>query len=288
MANTFDESRNEFKPYGLTCELWSPSIMRKPDRHNEIELNYFPEVGITYFFHGKKVTVPPKKLTVFWGLIPHQIIDFQNEKPYYVCTIPFSLFLEWKLPAHFVDRLLRGEVLFDTSKDELKYDEFLFCNWLKDINGNESAEAALLEIHARLYRMAIGSLSSDGKEHPSLQSNEISQVEKIAIYIAQNYSESIKVSDIGQAVDLHPDHANSIFKKTFGSTLSEYITAERISHAQRKLVATDKSITDIVFDCGFNSISRFNAAFLKINGCTPREYRKRYLLNSYQKSSHTK
>lgn len=58
--------------------------------------------------------------------------------------------------------------------------------------------------------------------------------------------------------------------------MSEYIIEERISHAQRKLVATDTSITEIAFECGFNTISRFNAAFLKINSCTPREFRKRY------------
>ena len=51
---TFDEKRSEFKPYGLTCELWMPDLMRKPDRHNEIELNYFTSGSITYLFQGKK------------------------------------------------------------------------------------------------------------------------------------------------------------------------------------------------------------------------------------------
>ena len=40
---TFDEKRDEFKPYGLTCEIWRPQLMPKIDRHNEIELNYIPE-----------------------------------------------------------------------------------------------------------------------------------------------------------------------------------------------------------------------------------------------------
>ena len=92
MEITFDESRNEFKPYGLSCEIWSPSLMRKPDRHNEIEINYFPKGGITYLFQGNKVTVPSKKLTIFWGLIPHQIIDFKSDNPYYVCTFIKSNF----------------------------------------------------------------------------------------------------------------------------------------------------------------------------------------------------
>ena len=63
---TFDEKRNEFKPYGLTCELWMPDLMRKPDRHNEIELNYFTSGSITYLFQGSKITIPGKSLSLFW------------------------------------------------------------------------------------------------------------------------------------------------------------------------------------------------------------------------------
>ena len=124
--------------------------------------------------------------------------------------------------------------------------------------------------------MAISNLPEIENDPFRVHTDEINQVERIAIYIAQNYSNPLKVSDIGKAVGLHPDYANSIFKKAFGRTLSEYIMEERISHAQRKLVATDTSITQIAFECGFNSISRFNAAFQKMNRCTPRNFRKKY------------
>ncbi len=110
----------------------------------------------------------------------------------------------------------------------------------------------------------------------SIKSSEISNVEKIAIYIARNYDNPIKAADIGETVGLHPDYANAIFKKAFGCTLSDYIIAERISAAKRKLVATDDSITEICYACGFNSVSRFNEAFRKINACTPREFRKKF------------
>ncbi|MCJ8167561.1 helix-turn-helix domain-containing protein [Pontibacter sp. E15-1] len=250
--------------------------MRKPDRHNEIEINYFSEGSITYLFQENKITIPAKRLALFWGLVPHQIVTYEGSKPYVVCTIPFSQFLEWKLPPLFVDRILKGEILLEACPESSLYDEFLLKNWIKDINNTGSEEVTLLEMHARLIRMANNVIPKQRSDHASIHTHEISQVEKIAIYIAQNYCNPIKVSDIGKAVGLHADYANAIFKKSFGSTLSEYITEERISHAQRKLVATDKSITEIAFACGFNSISRFNAAFLRINSCTPREFRKRY------------
>ncbi|MBX2872243.1 MAG: helix-turn-helix domain-containing protein [Saprospiraceae bacterium] len=276
ILNSFDEGREAFKPYGLTCELWTPSLMKKADRHNEIEINYCSGGSLTYLLQDKKITIPKKRLAVFWGLVSHQIIRYEGEAPYFVCTIPFSLFLEWKLSNSFVDRILKGEVLVENSEAYATYDEFLIGNWIQDIHNDDSLEVILLEMRARLSRLAISSVPKEGDRDIPIHSNEISQVERMAIYIARHYSQSIKAIDIGKAVGLHPDYANTVFKKTFGSTISQYIIEERISHARRKLVTTDTSITEIAFDSGFNSISRFNAAFRRINSCTPREFRKGY------------
>lgn len=276
IPTTFNNKRQKFKPYGLACELWTPNPMERPDRHNEIEINYFPENSITYFFKERKVTIPSKRLAVFWGLVPHQIVHYTSISPYFVCTIPFSQFMEWKFPTSFADRIFKGEVLIETSDEYSLYDEFLLNNWTREINGNDTPKVTLLEIQARLFRMAEHKLSENRKEISPIHSSEVSKVEQIAVYIAKNYSNSIKVSEIGEAVGLHPDYANALFKKAFGRTLSEYVIDERISDAQRKLVTTDTSITEIAFNCGFNTISRFNAAFLKTNHCTPREFRKRF------------
>ncbi len=273
ILHSFDESRDQFKPYGLTCELWTPSLMRKPDRHNEIEINYFPEGTLTYLLQEEKITIPSKRLAVFWGLLPHQIVHSKGDSPYYVCTIPFSLFLEWNLPSSFVAKILKGEVVLEASKEYASYDEFLLNNWIEDVGNNDLGKVTLLEIRARLSRLAHSSLSGSEINQASIPSNEINHVESMAIYIGKNYCDPIEVSDIGDAVGLHPGYANSIFKKAFGCTLSEYIIEERISHAQRKLITSDINISSIAFECGFNSISWFNACFKKMNGCTPRDFR---------------
>lgn len=275
--NTFDERRGEFKPYGLTCELWAPDVMRKPDRHNEIEINYFFEGSITYLFQGSRIIIPEKSFAMFWGLVPHQIVDYEGSKPYFVATIPLAQFLEWKLPSYFVDRVLKGEIMIEKKGAHTIYDAFLLNNWIKDASGRNTPNTTLLEMHARLLRMAERVLPFKNRERLQIHSSEISQVEHIAMFIARNYHNSIKAADIGKEVGLHPDYANVIFKKAFGTTLNEYILQERISNAQRKLISTDKSITDISYECGFNSISRFNAAFRKFNQCTPREYRKKLI-----------
>ncbi|MEX1014844.1 MAG: helix-turn-helix domain-containing protein [Candidatus Paceibacterota bacterium] len=273
ILHSFDENRDAFKPYGLTCEIWKPNLMSKPDRHNEIELNYFPDGTITYLLQENKITIPSKRLALFWGLIPHQIVHYEGNSPYYVCTIPFSHFLEWNFPPTVVDRVSKGEVLMEVSEEYADYDEFLLNKWIRDIDHAQAVDVILLEMRARLNRLAMNNISGKQSNPFSTKSNENTHVEKIAMYIAQNYQKPISVSDIGQEAGLHPDYANTLFKKAFGCTISEYIIEERISHAQRKLVTTDENISSIAFECGFSSISWFNASFKKMNGCTPREYR---------------
>ena len=44
-------------------------------------------------------------------------------------------------------------------------------------------------------------------------------------------------------------------------------------HAQRELVTSDAKVLAVALDAGFGSLSRFNAAFRAICGCSPRDYR---------------
>jgi len=106
----------------------------------------------------------------------------------------------------------------------------------------------------------------------------LNKVEQMACFIAQNYTERLTVEEIGKSVKLHPNYAMNLFQKSFGTTLIHYLTQHRISHAQRLLATTDESIAEIAFASGFNSLSRFNEAFRRACGSSPREYRRCHLL----------
>lgn len=277
---TFNNNRNDFSPYGLTMEKWRPELMCRFDRHNEVEINYLIEGSITYLINGRKVTVPSGRIVMFWGLMSHQIIDFEKSAFYYVCTIPLSMFLLWNLPKPMIDRVLKGDVLVERESDKKEWDIFLFEQWFSDINSNDNVIASTMEMNGRLHRFfyniddTICQSGTDNK-NSKLHSKELMLIDKMVLFIAKNYSNGIKVADVGKEVGLHPDYANHIFKKAFNTTISQYVITEKLLHAQRLLIMDDMSITDIVYDSGFNSISCFNSAFIKNNGCTPREYRKR-------------
>ena len=74
----FDSRRRDFAPYGFTCEIWGPRQMPRPDRHDEIEINFLDRGSLTYLMGGQRVTVQARRVTAFWAAVPHQIIGFNN------------------------------------------------------------------------------------------------------------------------------------------------------------------------------------------------------------------
>jgi len=275
----FDPSRPDFAPYGLTCVRWTPSFMGRPDRHNEVEINLLERGSLTYLLGGRKVTIEGGRLAAFWAAIPHQIIDATGQSAYFVATLPLAWFLQWSLPETIVHPILHAQVVFDPAPQSERRDEQLFGQWVRDLRGDreDRKRAVLLEMEARLLRMALA-LPHSTKVKVSFVEIEGTKAEQMACFIAQHYLEPLTVDDISQSVDLHPNYAMSLFKKMFATTLTDYLTQHRISHAQRLLVTTDEKILVIALNSGFGSISRFNDAFRKSCGCSPRDYRNQHRL----------
>ena len=281
----FDPTRPDFSPYGFSCVRWTPTTMPRCDRHNEIELNLLESGRLVYLMGGRKVAVPAGRLTVFWAGIPHQIIDFEDLAEYFVLTIPLVWFLQWRLPDHFTQPILHGRTMIEPDEGLLTSDGARFELWSEDvrIGSEERRHASLLEIEARLRRLALR-MAADLPRRPRrksptlLDQRQLSRAEQMACFIAQNYTQDLTAETISRHVGLHPNYAMALFQQTFGTTLIKYVTEHRLSHAQRLLVTTKDAIVNIAFSSGFGSLSRFNEAFRQSSGCTPREYRRLHQL----------
>jgi AraC-like DNA-binding protein len=267
----FDNTRPEFSPYGFTCEQWTPARMPRPDRHSEIEVNLLRSGSLTYLFGGHRTTIAAGRLALFWAAIPHQLVAFEGDSPYFVVTLPLSEFLRTELELDMVNRVLRGEILLDSTTDPC--DELKFQQWEHDLRMKDAANerAARLEVQARLLRLASG-LS----KHPTAPKSapDLSRADQLACYIARNYHLPITAQSIADANGVHPNYAMTLFRQSFGTTMTTFVTQHRISHAQRLLVTTDEAILNIELDAGFQSLNRFNEAFKAACGCSPRDYRK--------------
>jgi AraC family transcriptional regulator, melibiose operon regulatory protein len=283
---TFNHARPDLAPYGFTCELWKAAPMRRPDRHNEIELNLLQRGSLTYLLGGARVTCRQGSLGAFWAAIPHQIVDSEEHPQYFVITLPLAWFLQCQLPGTLVDRLLLGRFLSDPDSSRFELDLQLCRRWQQDLEVDhcEPPRATVLELHARLLRLAAQlpdeELAGRHTGRGLLGEGGACKAEQMAGYIARHYQEALSVQDVAREVQLHPNYAMNLFRKTFRSTLNEYLTQYRMAQAQRLLATTDAKIIEVAMESGFRTLSRFYDAFQRSCGCSPSRYRKDHRLNA--------
>jgi AraC family transcriptional regulator, melibiose operon regulatory protein len=285
--HTFNHDRPDFAPYGFTCERWQAAPMRRPDRHNEIELNLLERGSLTYLLGGERVTLREQRLGVFWAAIPHQIIGSERRPEYYVVTIPLTWFLQCRLPLKLTDALLHGQFLSDPDTSRFALNAQLCHRWEQDLDGRPHAPpaAALLELHACLLRLADAlpdAPVSRRQKRALVGQGAVGAPERMAAWIARHYQEPLAIEDVARAVQLHPNYAMNLFKQTFHLTLLEYLTRYRISHAQRLLATTDQKIIVVANEAGFASLSRFYEAFQRLCGCSPGRYRREHRILSVE------
>ena len=100
-------------------------------------------------------------------------------------------------------------------------------------------------------------------------------VQKISIYIRQNYDQELSNSQISSKFGYHSFYLNRIFKKSTGITLHQAVIREKMQIAKHLLKDTNLSIASVASEVGFSDRSQFCTAFRKYSGCTPMEYRKK-------------
>lgn len=98
------------------------------------------------------------------------------------------------------------------------------------------------------------------------------------VSVCQNYIydyifERISVHTLAQLVRLHPVYLSQLFKKETGFSLNQYIQREKIREAQKMLIQSDLSATEISALLQFNDQSYFSSIFKKLTGLTPNQYR---------------
>ena len=118
----------------------------------------------------------------------------------------------------------------------------------------------------QLSRLAGADQVAAGRNHQRLQ--------KVLEAILDHSHRSVSLNEMAGLVHMAPPSFSRWFRHAMQMTFTDYLNRVRIEECCRQLRTTEKPITTIARDCGFESFSSFNRQFRRVKACTPREWRK--------------
>ncbi len=158
----------------------------------------------------------------------------------------------------------------------------IFLTAMKD---NGVASKALFE-NSTVIRADRGSVDSnssllkyaealmDGFEEVMLQvvdSNDI--ITRAKKYIDENYRNNIDREDVAAAAFVTPNYLSKQFRIKMNTNMREYINRLRIEEAQRLLLTTSMSVSEVATYVGYDNISYFSTVFRKFTNKSPIDWR---------------
>jgi len=281
MSRIYNTGGGRATPIGLTATSHAP--LSRPDgalgavevhQHAEVELIIYEHGSVTMLCGGRKLRIPPGRLVVFWGAMPHHAMEADPKAMAHLLRIPMPLVLQWDLPAWLIRELFNFQVLVDAPNQSPCSDLDLVKHWVRLMNRKslQAERIVMLEAEARLRRMAL-----DHRASPVLapRAAGAGRLERMVETIAQRCLGRLRIPEVAKEAGLTRAYAMRLFRSSLGMTMLEYITRQRVSHAQRLLATTDRGVLDVMEACGFTSPTRFYAVFHAIAGCKPGDYRRK-------------
>ncbi|MDC7223780.1 MAG: AraC family transcriptional regulator [Spirochaetales bacterium] len=99
---------------------------------------------------------------------------------------------------------------------------------------------------------------------------------RVISFMEENFPKKLKLSDFAGILNYSERHSSRIFKEDLGISLFEYLKLYRIFQASLRLGSgKNRSITEIAFSCGYDSLSSFYKDFKEVFSLTPKEFRLR-------------
>ncbi|MBQ7938524.1 MAG: AraC family transcriptional regulator [Oscillospiraceae bacterium] len=130
------------------------------------------------------------------------------------------------------------------------------------------------ELLSKILSVTVKNLPPENPENKKTTQNNISKIKVMLLYIWQNYSKAITLSDIANAGAASKNDCMLCFAETVGTSPIQYLKNYRLEKAAEYLTFSEKKVSEIAELCGFQDKSYFSKSFFQKFGQKPLDYRK--------------
>lgn len=134
-----------------------------------------------------------------------------------------------------------------------------------------------IAIKGRLYLMLHLLAAEEGRAANRRSSgsadSKMERLKKILLHMQEHYDRPIRISELASLIPMSESQFCRFFKRMTRQTPVEYLNAFRVKRAAELLRRTDRKISDIALEVGFDHISYFIRVFQRTMKATPSQYR---------------
>ena len=134
--------------------------------------------------------------------------------------------------------------------------------------------AAFCDFLADLARSTDYRLLSNVQMQRDDNDTELEQINAIVDRVAGCTGTPLTASQAAAELGMSESRFSRFFRRATGNTFTDFVNRVRINRACHLLMETDRLVTHICYEVGFNNVANFNRRFLEIKGMTPSEFRR--------------
>ncbi len=225
-------------------------------------------------FGRKRVACEKGSLVLVPASTRHRIIDLPRT--------PISLYglgMDFRLLPSVASVIatfppgVHGESNLRTLRIEQRLRKLLYLNDQTDAASQLSSIATAIDLLAELSLLLSPPREKRASNQDASQSPEDPLMETYLAWLHRNFFQSLSLGDAAIATSMSRRTFTNRFKARTGTTWLNYVNVLRIRHAETLLAQTDRKITSIAFQCGFEDLTTFYRAFKRINGKHPKALR---------------
>lgn len=143
-------------------------------------------------------------------------------------------------------------------------------------------ESPGFEIRARFcltsaLRLCCLNLPAASAEPSPQEQLAAERVKQMLHFIEENYAGEVSVAAVAASAAVSESTCVRSFHQFLGASPIQYVKQYRIERAAQLLLSTRRKACDIGAACGFADVSYFTRTFREMKGCTPSEYRKKFV-----------
>ena len=111
------------------------------------------------------------------------------------------------------------------------------------------------------------------KPKPTTRTDYAERILRVLLHIQHNLDRDLSLEELADIAHFSPFHFHRVFRGIVGESVMQYVRRLRLERAAHWLKHSDRPVTRIAFDTGYEAHEAFSRAFRAAFGCSPSEFR---------------